>query len=49
LFTDKNNLALPAWAIDKLNSASGQDLETWGEAVLTAPTLDAVFDNSATH
>ena len=41
--------ALPSWALDKLNSATEQDLESWGEAVLTAPTLDAVFDNSATH
>jgi len=41
--------ALPAWASDKLNSAAEQDLEFWGEAVLTAPTLDAVFDNGATH
>jgi len=31
--------ALPAWAIDKLNSAPEQDLETWGEAVLTVPTF----------
>ncbi|MEI6335310.1 MAG: DUF4351 domain-containing protein [Methylococcaceae bacterium] len=36
--------ALPTWAIDKLNSAPEQDLETWGEAVLMVPTLDAVFD-----
>ena len=41
--------ALPAWAIDKLNSAPELDLETWGEAVLTVPTLDAVFDESKTH
>ena len=41
--------ALPAWASDKLNSAAEQDLVSWGEAVLTAPTLDAVFDNGATH
>ena len=40
---------LPAWASDKLNSATEQDLESWGEAVLTAPTLDAVFDNNAEH
>ena len=40
---------LPIWAIDKLNSAPEQDLETWGEAVLTVPTLDAVFDESKTH
>ena len=41
--------ALPTWAIDKLNSAAEQDLDSWGEAVLTAPTLDAVFENDATH
>ena len=41
--------ALPTWASDKLNSAAEQDLESWGEAVLTAPSLDAVFDNGATH
>jgi flagellar biosynthesis/type III secretory pathway protein FliH len=41
--------ALPTWASDKLNSATEQDLEAWGEAVLTAPSLDAVFDNGATH
>ena len=41
--------ALPTWATDKLNSAAEQDLESWGEAVLTAPTLDAVFENDATH
>jgi Domain of unknown function (DUF4351) len=40
---------LPTWAIDKLNSAAEQDLESWGEAVLTAPTLDAVFENDAAH
>ena len=41
--------ALPTWVIDKLNSAPEQDLETWGEAVLTVPSLDAVFDESKTH
>ena len=41
--------ALPTWASDKINRATEQDLESWGEAVLTAPTLDAVFDNGATH
>ena len=40
---------LPTWATDKLNSAAEQDLESWGEAVLTAPTLEAVFDNCAPH
>ena len=32
------------WAIDRLNSALEQDLDLWGEAVLTAPTLNAVFE-----
>ncbi len=41
--------ALPKWVSDKLNSAGEQDLETWGEAVLAAPTLDAVFENDITH
>ncbi|MEI6147154.1 MAG: DUF4351 domain-containing protein, partial [Methylococcales bacterium] len=40
---------LPTWAINKLNSAPEQNLEAWGEAVLTAPTLDAVFEDSKTH
>jgi len=40
---------LPTWVSEKLNAATEQDLELWGEAVLTAPTLKAVLDNSATH
>ena len=36
--------ALPAWATEKLSHASEQDLEAWGDAVLTAPTLEAVFN-----
>ena len=40
---------LPTWASDKLKSATEQDLDSWGEAVLTAPSLDAVFDNGVTH
>ena len=40
---------LPNWAINKLNSAPEQNLEAWGEAVLTAPTLEAVFEDSKTH
>jgi hypothetical protein len=31
---------------EKLTQASEQDLERWGEAVLTAPNLDAVFHNT---
>ena len=41
--------ALPSWVVNKIESASEQDLESWADAVLTAPTLDAVFDNEATH
>jgi len=40
---------LPNWAINKLNSAPEQNLEAWGEAVLTAPTLEAVFEDSKPH
>ena len=39
--------ALPAWATEKLSNASEPALEAWGEAVLTAPTLDAVFHTEA--
>ena len=41
--------ALPAWAIEKLSSASEQTLDVWGEAVLTASTLEAVFNTDAFH
>ena len=40
---------LPSWASDRLKCATEQDLDSWGEAVLTAPNLDAVFDNGVTH
>ena len=40
---------LPAWATEKLSSASEQTLEAWGEAVLTAPTLEAVFKTDDTY
>ena len=39
---------LPAWATEKLSNASESALEAWGEAILTAPTLDAVFQIEAT-
>ena len=39
--------ALPAWATEKLSNASEPALEAWGEAVLSAPTLDAVFHTAA--
>ena len=35
---------LPSWATEQLASASEQQLEAWGEAILTAPTLEAVFN-----
>ncbi len=35
---------LPEWASDQLTRASEQQLEVWGEALLTAPTLEAVFN-----
>jgi len=35
---------LPEWASEQLTRASEQQLETWGEALLTAPTLEAVFN-----
>ena len=34
---------LPEWASDQLVSAKEEELEAWSVAVLTAPTLDAVF------
>ena len=34
---------LPEWASERLGSAKEEELEAWSEAVLTAPTLDAVF------
>ena len=37
---------LPEWASEQLTSASEKDLEAWGEAVLTAPTLEAVFNQN---
>ena len=40
---------LPVWATEKLSCASEQTLEAWGEAVLTASTLEAVFNTDAFH
>jgi hypothetical protein len=40
---------LPAWAMAKLNDASESDMESWAELVLTAPTLEAILSNNATH
>jgi hypothetical protein len=36
--------ALPAWALEMVSCASEEDLDTWGDAVLTAPTLEAVLN-----
>jgi len=41
--------ALPAWVSDKLANAGEQDLGQWGEAILSASTLDAVFNDNTTH
>ena len=40
--------AIPAWATEKLSNASEETLEAWGEAILTAPTLEAVFNTDVT-
>jgi hypothetical protein len=34
---------LPEWASERLENAKEEELETWSEAILTAPTLEAVF------
>jgi predicted transposase/invertase (TIGR01784 family) len=36
--------ALPQWATEKLTRASEHEFETWGDAILTAPTLEALFN-----
>ena len=41
--------AIPAWVTEKLSSATEQDFEAWGEAVLTAPALEAVFNTETSH
>jgi hypothetical protein len=35
--------ALPSWVEPRLEAAAEPDLEHWGVALLTAPSLDAVF------
>jgi predicted transposase YdaD len=40
---------LPDDIVSKLNNATEMDLERWGRAVLTAPSLEAVFNDSAMH
>ncbi|HND40631.1 DUF4351 domain-containing protein, partial [Accumulibacter sp.] len=34
---------LPAWVGERLAQASEDELQAWGEALLSAPTLAAVF------
>ena len=41
--------ALPAWVTEKLSSATERDLEMWSEAVLTASSLEAVFNTETSH
>jgi len=41
--------ALPAWAAEKLSNATEPALEAWGEAILSAPTLEAVFNAHASN
>ena len=36
---------LPEWASRKLEEANPAQLETWGEAILEAPSLEEVFRN----
>ena len=40
---------LPIKVTDKLNNASAIELERWGDAVLTANSLEAVFDHTLPH
>jgi len=41
--------SLPTWAINKLENAAEQELDTWSEPILSAETLMAVFDSDTTH
>ena len=38
--------SLPATVRERLRSASVRELDTWGDAVLEAPTLEAVFEGT---
>ena len=38
---------LPPEVIRRLATASAAEIEAWGEAVLTAPPLDAVFSRNS--
>jgi hypothetical protein len=37
---------LPEWVSERLKGGKEKKLEAWGEAVLTAPTLEDVFKKS---
>ncbi len=37
---------LPEWASVQLKNAKRKELEAWGKAFVTAPTLEAVFKKS---
>jgi len=41
--------AMPQWATEKLSSATESELNAWSDAILTAPTLEAVFNISTLH
>jgi hypothetical protein len=38
--------AVPESVIDRVHAAGIEDLDRWADAVLDAPSLDAVFDPS---
>ena len=40
---------LPATVRERVRTASVQDLDAWGDAVLDAPTLEAVFEETPRH
>ena len=40
---------LPSRVRNRLRSASVQDLDAWGDAVLDAPKLEAVFEDAPRH
>ena len=40
---------LPVTITDRLNNATEMELEHWGDAVLTANSLDAVFNHPPQH
>ena len=40
---------LPQWATEKLIRATENDLETWADTILTAPTLEALFSTDEAH